>query len=69
MTELQAKRRPDDPYCPSSYPVRETGALISIAQKLGFQTKTQYEGAVRKLMIDDSEALAFIRGLFDTLAQ
>ena len=50
------------------YPVRETGALTGIAQKLGFQSKTQYEGAVRKLMIDDSNALGFVRGLFGTLA-
>lgn len=50
------------------YPVRETGALNSIAQKLGFQGRAQYESAVRKLLVDDPNALAFARGLFDTLA-
>jgi ABC-type cobalamin/Fe3+-siderophores transport system ATPase subunit len=50
------------------YPVRETGALTGIAQKLGFQNRAQYESAVRKLMIDVPEALDFVRGLFGTLA-
>jgi hypothetical protein len=49
------------------YPVRETGALTVIAQKLGFQSRGQYESAVRKLMIDDPDALDFVRALFGTL--
>jgi hypothetical protein len=50
------------------YPVRETPALTRIAEQLGFQDREQYEAAVLKLLIDDAEALAFVRGLFDDLA-
>lgn len=49
------------------YPVRETGALDRIAKKLGFQDREQYESAVRKLLMDDGEALTFVRSLFGTL--
>ncbi|MES0197177.1 AAA family ATPase [Mesorhizobium sp. M0011] len=49
------------------YPVRETPALRQIAQKLGFQGETQYEDAVRKLLIDDPEALEFVRSLFGSV--
>ena len=51
----------------AQYPVRETGALRAIAQKLGFQDRDQYEGAVQKLLMDDSEVLTFVRSLFGTL--
>jgi hypothetical protein len=51
----------------SHYPVRETPALTEIAAKLGFRNRDQYEGAVRKLVIDDVEALTFVRSLFGTL--
>ena len=51
----------------SQYPVRETPALDKIAKDLGFQNCEQYEGAVRKLLIDDNEALAFVKSLFGTL--
>jgi ABC-type lipoprotein export system ATPase subunit len=50
------------------YPVRETPALAEIASNLGFQSRRQYERAVRKLMIDDGEALTLVRSLFGTLA-
>lgn len=50
------------------YPVRETAALTEIVCKLGFQGKKQYEGAVRKLIIDDNNALIFVKSLFGTLA-
>jgi hypothetical protein len=50
------------------YPVRETPALGNIAEALGFQGRTQYESAVRQLLIDDESALTFTRGLFGTLA-
>jgi hypothetical protein len=50
------------------YPVRETSALSEIAQKLGFRNRHQYEGAVRKLLLDDCDALRFVRSLFGTLA-
>jgi ABC-type lipoprotein export system ATPase subunit len=49
------------------YPVRETPALDQIAEKLGFQDRSQYEAAVRKLLLEDSESLAFVRSLFDAL--
>ncbi len=49
------------------YPVRETPALDEIARKLGFQGRSQYESAVRKLLMDESDALAFVRSLFGTL--
>ncbi|MEG4115443.1 MULTISPECIES: AAA family ATPase [unclassified Microcoleus] len=52
----------------SRYPVRETPALDKIAKALGFQNCKQYEGAVRKLLIDDKEALIFVKSLFGTLA-
>jgi hypothetical protein len=51
----------------SQYPVRETPALNKIAKELGFQNREQYEGAVRKLLMDDNEALAFVKSLFGTL--
>lgn len=51
----------------SRYPVRETPALDAIAKKLGFQDRAQYEGAVRKLLMDDADALASVQNLFDPL--
>lgn len=51
----------------SRYPVRETSALDRIAQELGFRNREQYERAVRKLLMDDNEALAFVKSLFGTL--
>jgi hypothetical protein len=52
----------------SRYPVRETPALDQIAKALGFQNRGQYEGAVRKLLIDDQQALDFARSLCGSLA-
>jgi ABC-type cobalamin/Fe3+-siderophores transport system ATPase subunit len=52
----------------SHYPVRETGALEKIAKELGFQNRVQYEGAIRKLLMDDQQALNFARSLFGSLA-
>jgi ABC-type cobalamin/Fe3+-siderophores transport system ATPase subunit len=49
------------------YPLRETGAFSSIAKALGFQSRSQYENAVRKLLIDDADALDFVRTLFADL--
>lgn len=51
----------------AQYPVRETPALAEIASRLGFQNREQYEGAVRKLLMDDGEALMFVKSLFGTL--
>lgn len=45
-------------------PVRESPALGTIAQKVGFKGRPDYEKAVRQLLIDDVEALAFARSLF-----
>jgi len=52
----------------SRYPIRETPALGRIAEQLGFRDREQYEAAVLKLLIDDAEALAFMRSLFDDLS-
>ncbi len=52
----------------SRYPVRETPALDEIVRKLGFLSRDQYESAVRKLLMDEPNALAFVRSLFGTLA-
>ena len=49
------------------YPVRETPVLAEIARKLGFQGREQYEGAVRKLLMDDATALTFIKAQFGSL--
>lgn len=46
------------------YPVRTTPALNYIASELGFQDKTHYEAAVRKLLLDDASALAFVKSIF-----
>jgi ABC-type Mn2+/Zn2+ transport system ATPase subunit len=51
----------------SQYPVRETPALEKIARGLGFQNREQYEGAVQKLLMDNNEALDFVKSLFGTL--
>jgi hypothetical protein len=49
------------------YPVRETPALTEIAKKLGFNNREEYEAAVRKLLIDDDDALKFVKSLFGSL--
>lgn len=51
------------------YPVRETPVLTEVARKLGFQTRDQYESAVRRLLMDDAEALDFVKSLFGTLSE
>ena len=51
----------------AKYPVRETPALREIAIKLGFQGRTQYENSVRKMLMDDPEALVELQALFGTL--
>lgn len=50
------------------YPVRESPALGQIASQLGFQGVGQYENAVRKLLMDEPSAVAFVQSLFGTLA-
>jgi ABC-type ATPase involved in cell division len=49
------------------YPVRETPVLTEITRKLGFQTRDQYESAVRRLLIDDAISLDFVKSQFSTL--
>lgn len=49
------------------YPIRETSALREIALRLGFQSRTQYESAVRKLLMDDPQAMIELQNLFGTL--
>ncbi|HEY8020223.1 MAG TPA: hypothetical protein VIH93_03935, partial [Thermoanaerobaculia bacterium] len=49
------------------YPLRETQALTEIAKNLGFKDREQYEGAVRKLLLDDDDARSFVRSLFGGL--
>jgi hypothetical protein len=51
----------------SRYPVRETSALTDIARVLGFQSRAQYEEAIRKLLMDSDEARQFVKTLFGTL--
>lgn len=51
----------------SLYPVRETPALDQISEKLGFRGRLQYESAVRKLLNESDEALAFVRSMFGAL--
>lgn len=51
------------------YPIRETPALTEIAKCLGFQGRVQYESAVRKLLMDDTTALGFVRDLFGGLGR
>ena len=36
-------------------------------KRLGFKDREQYEGSVRKLLMDDDEALRLVRALFSTL--
>lgn len=50
------------------YPVRETPMLTEITRKLGFQTRGQYESAVRRLLMDDITSLDFVKSQFGTLA-
>jgi uncharacterized protein DUF4435 len=51
------------------YPVRETSALAEIARRLGFQSRFQYESAVRKLLMEDEQALVFVRSLLAPLVE
>lgn len=52
----------------SRYPVCDTGALNMIAKELKFQNHKDYEAAVLKLLSDKTEALNFVKSLFQTLA-
>ena len=49
------------------YPIRESPALDAIAKALSFANRTQYEAAVRKLLVDDLEAVKIVRSLLGSL--
>lgn len=49
------------------YPIRESTALDAIAKALNFVSRTQYEAAVRKLLVNDSKAVDFVRTLLGSL--
>ena len=49
------------------YPIRETPALSLIADKLGFKNREEYELAIRKLLMENVEAIQFVKSLFGTL--
>lgn len=49
------------------YPVRETGALSQIAAKLGFTSRTNYQRAVRKIILDDLVTRRKVENFFGKL--
>jgi ABC-type cobalamin/Fe3+-siderophores transport system ATPase subunit len=49
------------------YPVRESPVLTVIAHSLGFQSREQYEAAVRTLLMEDTGAVTLVRSLFGNL--
>ncbi|MDP8936089.1 MAG: AAA family ATPase [Cyanobacteriota bacterium] len=51
----------------SRYPVRETNALKKITEVFKFQKREHYEEAVRKLLMDNVDALNVVKSLFGTL--
>lgn len=49
------------------YPIRESSALDAIAKALTFASRTQYEATVRKLLVDDLEAVKLVHALLGSL--
>jgi hypothetical protein len=49
------------------YPIRESAALDAIARALNFSNRSQYEAAVRKMLVKDAEAVNRVRALLGTL--
>lgn len=49
------------------YPIRETMALEGIVSALQFKSKSQYESAVRKLVVDDNTMKTMLIGFFGNL--
>ncbi|MFC6631838.1 AAA family ATPase [Microbulbifer taiwanensis] len=45
------------------YPIRESSALDAIAKALNFANRSQYESAVRNLLVTDSEVVKRVRAL------
>jgi len=64
----QAIENGDLEYIMRRYPIHKTRALNSIATKLGFQSRRQYEQAILTLVMKDSEALSTVAGLLGELA-
>lgn len=64
---VEAIERADLASIISRYPVRETPVLDVIARGLGFQGRTQYEQAIRKLIADDGDTREVVRGMFGKL--
>ncbi len=50
------------------YSIRQTGALNVIATRLRFQSRSDYEQAVLRLISDDNDALEWVRSRFGPLA-
>ena len=48
----------------TSCPVRESGALEPMCKAIGFPCRRDYEAAVRTMLMDDPEALTFVRNMF-----
>ena len=48
-------------------PVRESSALGNISKALGFRKRQDYQKAVRHLLVEDANALKFVRDLFGDL--
>jgi len=49
------------------YPLRESGALASVANGIGLKNRGDYEHTVRTMLQQDEEAMAFLRNLFRDL--
>lgn len=49
------------------YPLRESGALSGVASAVGLKSRGDYEAAVRTMLVEDAEAMSFLRGLFGDL--
>lgn len=49
------------------YPIRETMALEGVVSALQFKSKSQYESAVRKLVMDDAAMKALLINFFGGL--
>lgn len=50
------------------YPLRDNPALDKIAKAIGFNKQAAYEDAVLKILQEDPTALAFLKSLFEDLA-
>jgi hypothetical protein len=49
------------------YPLRKSGALASVANGIGLKNRGDYEHAVRTMLLQDADAMAFLRNLFRDL--